>query len=194
MRKYFLSAAVFLFCALPGLSANAAGQETDLRVQAAVQAQAEPAAIQLQSVQAQTEPAAIQLQSVQAQAEPAEIRMQSGMAAVQVQAVQALQLEETLCGRVDYLPNIKKKMIGCYQDNDGDGICDYYRQGGCGQSYRDADGDGICDRYENGESGQGWSNKSNNGSGAGARQAGHHGNGAGSGHHSGGRGGHHHGW
>lgn len=34
----------------------------------------------------------------------------------------------------------------CYNDVDGDGICDNWGIGGCG-GYGDADGDGVCDSY-----------------------------------------------
>ena len=88
--------------------------------------------------------------------------------------------------KVTYRFNTKNRILGCYQDNDKDGVCDFYHQG---RYYVDENDNGICDHYENGESGQGWRNN-----GAGARQAGHH-SGSGYGHHAGGgRGGHHHGW
>lgn len=50
-----------------------------------------------------------------------------------------------------------------FVDEDGDGICDNYAAGICGQGFVDEDGDGVCDNFEAGICGQGFVDEDGNG-------------------------------
>ena len=200
MRKYFLSAAVLMFCALPVLPAEAA-QAGDVDAQASVNVQTQAKkAFKLDekvydlvkgwwtggsddSCDRKITRRKIKLYDSSTRKYVSSLRIynckKSGNGYV-------FKLRDSQGEKVTYRFNTKNRILGCYQDNDKDGVCDFYHQG---RYYVDENDNGICDHYENGESGQGWRNN-----GAGTRQAGHH-SGSGYGHHAGGgRGGHHHGW